>query len=497
VVFPSPRGLRWALLAGWLSSAGCGGLPTVNCSLDCPDGTRVANFESVARGDGVLVASAKCETYCEPTLRCEAPNVPTVTGEKYECKALDGYSDIPQDVDVDFAFAAAWNPDGPVVDACTDGVKAEDELDVDCGGACGPCATGQRCLRSEHCASGACLGERCSPASTTVELPLDPGTEAMHLASGDLDGDGDADLVVATASPPGILVYLNLGARTFAAPVAYATEGSPQDVSLVPLTAPERLDAVVSNMSSGTLSILPGLGDGTFGAASTHALGGSLYRTAVWPRGGAFAVIDFARGLHRVDRSATDGAFGPSMLLNEGETLFEVDVLDSRTATAFVHGGEQGLYTLPYAGGEWARTPVRASPEPVGALLAVPSDVLGVDEVIAHVAAEAVFYRYEAGTLGERTRRGLFTAAPVAFGVGRFGGRADRLDAVGLGEREMTFMYDVFDEGAVVAHLAVPSVPDDRPIRARALVAADLDADELSDLAFVSRNAVLVVFLVP
>ena len=49
--------------------------------------------------------------------------------------------------------------------ACTDGAKNGDETDVDCGGSCAPCAPNQGCSVPEDCTSGICENEVCVPAS--------------------------------------------------------------------------------------------------------------------------------------------------------------------------------------------------------------------------------------------------------------------------------------------------------------------------------------------
>lgn len=63
---------------------------------------------------------------------------------------------------------------------CTDREKNGDEADVDCGGACGPCADGATCTRDDHCEAGLCGDGRC--------LRL-PSCRAI-LARGHARGDG-------------------------------------------------------------------------------------------------------------------------------------------------------------------------------------------------------------------------------------------------------------------------------------------------------------------
>jgi hypothetical protein len=55
---------------------------------------------------------------------------------------------------------------------CADGVKDQDESDVDCGGAsCPLCAVGKRCVEGADCQSGVCINGVCAAASCTDGLP--------------------------------------------------------------------------------------------------------------------------------------------------------------------------------------------------------------------------------------------------------------------------------------------------------------------------------------
>ncbi|HEX2573191.1 MAG TPA: hypothetical protein VH877_26820 [Polyangia bacterium] len=45
---------------------------------------------------------------------------------------------------------------------CTDGANNGSETDVDCGGACPPCANGKFCQVPADCVSGVCTGSRCA-----------------------------------------------------------------------------------------------------------------------------------------------------------------------------------------------------------------------------------------------------------------------------------------------------------------------------------------------
>ena len=82
-------------------------------------------------------------------------------------------SDCPSGYTCDVASSSCWQrghqplvtvdmaaPDmtggGPDSPECHDGVKDGDETDVDCGGSCASCATGQFCASGADCVSSIC-----------------------------------------------------------------------------------------------------------------------------------------------------------------------------------------------------------------------------------------------------------------------------------------------------------------------------------------------------
>src|SRR3989442_1281063 len=67
----------------------------------------------------------------------------------------------PQPADLAPPGDLAMAPDLVMPLTCRDGVRDGDETDVDCGGACAPCATGQMCNLAADCQSTACTGGQC------------------------------------------------------------------------------------------------------------------------------------------------------------------------------------------------------------------------------------------------------------------------------------------------------------------------------------------------
>ncbi|RZK49828.1 MAG: VCBS repeat-containing protein, partial [Hymenobacter sp.] len=96
-----------------------------------------------------------------------------------------------------------------------------------------------------------------------VGASLSPGTAsgATYMALGDVDGDGDLDALVSSFNA-GLLVYRNNGNATFAAGVAQSATGD--RFALGDLDADGDLDLVVTDYQRGTVSVALNTGSGTF-----------------------------------------------------------------------------------------------------------------------------------------------------------------------------------------------------------------------------------------
>jgi hypothetical protein len=103
---------------------------------------------------------------------------------------LTAACDTPGGSFVDTSIADAIADTTPV-GTCTDGARNGNESDVDCGGRCGPCASGLACGVPFDCASGSCIGGTCqAPATcgdallTVGETDIDCGGPCAPCASG-------------------------------------------------------------------------------------------------------------------------------------------------------------------------------------------------------------------------------------------------------------------------------------------------------------------------
>jgi hypothetical protein len=106
------------------------------------------------------------------------------------------------------------------------------------------------------------------------------GNYSNALAAGDLDNDGDTDLVTANYYSNSVGVLLGNGLGGFSAPVNFATGGSPVAVALGDFTHDGKLDVLAAISGAGQLIVLHGEGDGTFSLPAIAATVSSVRGTA-------------------------------------------------------------------------------------------------------------------------------------------------------------------------------------------------------------------------
>jgi hypothetical protein len=112
-----------------------------------------------------------------------------------------------------------------------------------------------------------------------VDFPA--GASPIAVAVGDLNKDGHPDLIVANyVNPNGtISVLLGNGDGSFGPPTSYAVGPNPQSIALGDFNNDANLDAAVAN--GDTVSVLLGNGDGTFAAPQDVLVGPYNRRVAI------------------------------------------------------------------------------------------------------------------------------------------------------------------------------------------------------------------------
>src|SRR5262249_10098422 len=98
----------------------------------------------------------------------------------------------------------------------------------------------------------------------TFPTPWPAGAGPSVVRTGDLDGDGDVDIVASNGNTSGISVLFNQGGAAFAAPVPLTTAYSPVDLAVADLDNDGDLDLVALSRTPNGVSVLLNAGGGVF-----------------------------------------------------------------------------------------------------------------------------------------------------------------------------------------------------------------------------------------
>ena len=113
--------------------------------------------------------------------------------------------------------------------------------------------------------------------------PFSAGTEPDSVAIGDLNGDGIQDLAVANWSSPGtVSVLIGKGDGTYGGASAFGVGSYASSVAIGDLNGDGMQDlAVASNLASNNISVLLGDGEGDFGTANNFSAGSQPMSVAI------------------------------------------------------------------------------------------------------------------------------------------------------------------------------------------------------------------------
>jgi uncharacterized protein (TIGR03437 family) len=134
------------------------------------------------------------------------------------------------------------------------------------------------------------------------------GQSSAGITTGDLNGDGQPDLVISDPVAGNLDVLLGTGRGQFGNPTTYAAGSTPGALALADLRGDGVLDAIVGTASG--LGVLLGTGGGAFGMAQFYTAGDTF---------GSVAIADF-NGDGKPDVAAVDATSGDvSVFLGNGD----------------------------------------------------------------------------------------------------------------------------------------------------------------------------------
>jgi hypothetical protein len=188
---------------------------------------------------------------------------------------------------------------------------------------------------------------RCTGTLVLGSLPLAAtGTNPAAVASGDLDGDGNPDVVTTNSGSDTVSVLLGKGDGNFATKVDYPTGLGPASIVLGDFNRDGRLDIVAANAGWHTVSVLLGTGHGSFAV-------GVEYDTGIFPSWLGSSDLDGDGKVDLIVASAFDSKV--SVLLGKGDGTFaaKVDYDSDVPPSAVAMGDVNGDGTLDLVAADW------------------------------------------------------------------------------------------------------------------------------------------------
>jgi len=171
-------------------------------------------------------------------------------------------------------------------------------------------------------------------AAPFLSFDTGSGTFPHSIAIGDLNGDGKPDLVAADDFISAVSVLLGNGDGTFGPNRYYETGHQPRSASIGDVNGDGKLDIVTASQGAEAVSVLLGNGDGTFGPKNDYAAGGSPQWVAIGDLNGdgkpdlATANGNTFPGTVSVLLGSGDGSFGPKSDFVTGYSAWFVAIGD-------------------------------------------------------------------------------------------------------------------------------------------------------------------------
>ena len=157
------------------------------------------------------------------------------------------------------------------------------------------------------------------------------GAAPWSVATGDLNGDGQADLLVTNYGANTVSVLIGNGTGSFAPPVDYNTGLNPVSVAIDYLNLDSWPDFVVCNWSSSTFSVFLGTGGGSFAPSVDYSTSASRPISGHLADVNGDGKVDFVlalrnNGLLEVRLGNGNGTFGAGTTYSTGAGTFPYSI---------------------------------------------------------------------------------------------------------------------------------------------------------------------------
>lgn len=272
--------------------------------------------------------------------------------------------------------------------------------------------------------------------------PAGASDALIDVAIDDLDGDGRKDVIAVNGVKNRLSFFRNTGGATLAAPTYLTVGTKPNTVVIADLGGGEALDLAVANELDHSVSILLNKGDGTFSEAHTVKVGKSP-ETVTAGHLNADRRVDLAVANEKDNTLSVlfnlgQGKFKPSKAYAVGPEPESIAVGDlngdgvADLASASFGDGEVGVISVLLNRGGETFKPATAYPSGVGSGRVVLADLNGDGHL------DMVGGNYDEATLSALLNNGDGTFRPARkFKTGRGPGRLRSGDLDGDGDADL------------------------------------------------------------
>jgi FG-GAP-like repeat/Fibronectin type III domain len=325
------------------------------------------------------------------------------------------------------------------------------------------------------------------PTVATSTLPIGGTT-------GDWNGDGHVDLAIIAYTGGTVRIVLGAGDGTFGAPVDHATGTQPYGIAAGDVDADGDLDLVVANNGSASISLLRGAGDGTFAAKVDTDAGGAPRDIALGDIDGD-GDLDVVRAGSNVAVLKNDGtgAFGNKVEFaaggnTTGLALGDLDG-DGDLDLAFAAQTNAAIgWALNNGSGTFGTPIMSASTGGPTNVVAVDLDGDGdLDLAMSTALSDALDIRRNNGDATFQSAvyvsAGTGTATTIGVDAGDFDGDGDvDLVSSNFGDGTVSIFRNDGTGAFTIVAVAVGTQP-------RWVIAADIDEDAVPDLISMNGSA--------